>query len=307
MAKRIIVTQVLDLFPDQIKRLNGLGEVKIYNDVAKTPQAWLDRCRGFDVICTGKFGLTQMVYELENVFISLPFVGVGWLDLNKLKKRNITVAYAPGCNKDAVSEWIIAMMLNLSRNLPKFINVKRLPAHVLPERTIGLTGKAVCILGAGNIGTRVGKICGALDMKVIIFKKGDDLIQKAHGADFVVNCLSENPTTLGLLNREFFSSLKRGSFFVSVTSQKLYDTRALISLVGKNIAGAAIDVGDMPQSGDTSFPFYKELLKNERIMATPHIAFNTDVTARVANDMMIANIAAYLNGRPINLINLDQI
>lgn len=299
---KIIVTQELDLFPDQVERLNGLGEVKIYNDVAKTSQAWLGRCKGFDVICTGKFGLTQMVYNLENVFLSLPFVGIGWLDLNKLRERNIKVAYAPGCNKDAVSEWIVAMILNLARNLPKFTNVKKLPAHVLPDRTTGLTGKTVCILGAGNIGTRVGKICDALGANVVFFKKGDDLSQKTKAADFIVNCLSENPTTIGLLDKEFFSSLKNGSFFISVTSQKLYNTKALISLVGKNIAGAAIDVGDMPQSGDTGYPFYKRLLKNKLILATPHIAFNTDVTARVANDTMIDNIEAYLNGKPTNLL-----
>jgi len=301
MAK-IIVTQELELLPDQTERLNSLGQVKIYDDLAKTPREWLKRCQGFDVICTGRYGLMQMVYELENVFISLPFVGVGWLDAAKLKKRNITVAYAPGCNKDAVAEWIIAMMLNLSRNLLKFINVKKLPAHRLPARTVGLTGKTVCVLGAGNIGARVGKICGSFDMNVVYFKKGDNLLRQAKDADFVVNCLSENPTTLGLLDKEFFPSLKNGSFFISVTSQTLYDTKALIQALGKNIAGAAIDVGDMPQPGDTNYPFYKKLLKNGRILATPHIAYNSDVTARVANDMMIANIEAYLAGKPTNLL-----
>ena len=292
----------MDLYSDQGERLKGLGEVKIYNDLAKTPREWLKRCRGFDVICTGRFGLTQMVYELENVFISLPFVGVGWLDRDKLKKRNIAVAYAPGCNKDAVAEWIIVMMLNLSRNLQEYINVKKLPAHVLPERTIGLTRKTVCILGAGNIGTRVGKICEAFDMKVVFFGQGDDLASKAKDADFIVNCLSENPTTIGLLDKDFFLALKNGSFFVSVTSSKLFDTKALVRQLGKNIAGAAIDVGNMPQPGDTNCPFYKNLLKNSRILATPHIAYNTDVAARVANDMMIDNVEAYLKGQPTNLL-----
>ncbi|HEX8763130.1 MAG TPA: hypothetical protein VF733_05230 [Candidatus Saccharimonadales bacterium] len=53
---KIIVTQDLDLFPDQLERLHTLGEVAVYNDLAESYDAWLERVQGFDVICTGKFG-----------------------------------------------------------------------------------------------------------------------------------------------------------------------------------------------------------------------------------------------------------
>lgn len=301
MKKRIIITQGMDLFPDQIERLKNLGEVKIYNDLAKTPEEWLDRCKNFDIICTGKFGLKQKVYELKNVFISLPFVGIGWLDKEKLGKNNITVAYSPGCNKDAVSEWIIGMTINLLREFPKYINIKNLPEHTLPERTLGLTNKKVCILGAGNIGSRVGKICESFNMNTKFFLKGDNLYESVKDADIIINCLSQNSTTLGLLDSKFFSTFKNGSYFISVTSPKIYDIEALLYALGKNIAGAAIDAADI-QVGDTNNPFYKKLLQYDRILTTPHIAYNTDITARVGNDMMIDNIEAYLKGKPINLL-----
>lgn len=50
---KIVIPQELGLFPDQIDRLNNLGEVKIYKDYAAPPEEWLDRCRGFDIVCTG--------------------------------------------------------------------------------------------------------------------------------------------------------------------------------------------------------------------------------------------------------------
>lgn len=301
MRKKIIITQGMDLFPDQIERLKTLGEVKIYNDLANTSEEWLDRCKDFDIICTGKFGLKQKVYELKNVFIPLPFVGIGWLDKEKLEKKNIKVAYSPGCNKDAVSEWIIGMMINLLREFPRYINIKDLPEHTLPEKALGLTNKKVCILGAGNIGSRVGKICESFNMKVNFFRRGDDLLQSIKYADIVINCLSQNPTTLDLLNSKFFSTFKNSSYFISVTSPKIYDIETLLDSLGKNIAGAAIDAADI-QVGDTNDPFYKKLLQYNRVLATPHIAYNTDVTARVGNDMMIDNIEAYLKGKPINLL-----
>lgn len=301
MRKKIVVTQEMDLAPNQIERLKELGEATFYKDLAKTPKEWLDRCKGFNIICTGKFGLKQKIYELKNIFISLPFVDVGWVNKDKLKKNNITISYSPGCNKDAVSEWIIGMMINLLRQFPKYINIENLPKHTLPERTLGLTNKKVSILGVGNIGSRVGKICESLDMKVNYFRKGDNLLHNIKDADIVINCLSRNPTTLGLLDKKFFSAFKTGAYFISVTSPKIYDTETLLSLLGENIAGAAIDVADI-QVGDTSGPFYIKLLENDKVIATPHIAYNTDATARFCNDMMIENIEAYLNGKPINLL-----
>lgn len=51
---------------------------------------------------------------------------MGFLDVAKLKERNIQVSRCPGCNREAVGEWIIAMLLNLFRELPQYINVLEL-------------------------------------------------------------------------------------------------------------------------------------------------------------------------------------
>ncbi|OGY24956.1 MAG: hypothetical protein A2Y57_02430 [Candidatus Woykebacteria bacterium RBG_13_40_7b] len=113
--------------------------------------------------------------------------------------------------------------------------------------------------------------------------------------------MSDNPTAQGLLDKNFFGSFKKGAYFISVTGAKIYDVDALIESLDKNIAGAAIDTGDT-QVGDTSDPYYKKLLANTKILATPHIAYNSDTTARRSNDMMIDNIEAWLAGEPINLV-----
>ncbi len=99
------------------------------------------------------------MYDLLSTFFSLPFVGIGWIDREKIKKNNITVSFASGCNKDAVSEWIIFMIINLLRNFSKYVNVTNLPENTLLDKNIGLTEKKVYILGHGNVGKKVGKIC----------------------------------------------------------------------------------------------------------------------------------------------------
>ncbi|MBW2990497.1 hydroxyacid dehydrogenase [Candidatus Woesearchaeota archaeon] len=302
MVKKIVVTQTLDLLPDQKKRLEALGKVSYYNDIAKTPEEWLERCKGADIVLSGKFGLKQKIYELPNTFFSLPFVGIGWIDKKKLKQNKVTVSYCPGCNKDAVSEWVIGMLLTLFREFNIYINSTNFNKTTPPPPKLGLTNKKVCILGKGNIGSRVRKICSAFDMQTDYFRRGDDLIEKVKDSDVIIDCLGSNKTTWGLLNRKFFQSLKKGSYFLTITSSKIYDVDAMIEALDQGIlAGAANDSGSIP-IGDTKDPFYQKLLKHPKILVTPHIAFLTDVTCRVANDMMIDNVEAWLKGKPINLV-----
>ena len=299
---KIVIPQNLNLNEEERARLNKLGEVEYYEDLAETPDEWLERCKDVDIICTGKFGLKQKVYELKNVFISLPFVGTGFLDLEKLKARNIIVARCPGCNKEAVSEWIIAMILNLFRELPSYLNCLDLETR-RPKETRGLAGKNITILGNGNIGSRVGVICESLEMNVKYFDRGDDLINSIKDADVVINALSLNQSTVGLLNKDFFNSFKKGAYFITITSSEIYDVEAMLKALDNNIlAGIADDCGSI-QFADVKDSFYIRFVKHPKILATPHIAHNTDVTDRKANKMMIDNIEAYIKGDLINPIS----
>ena len=298
---KIVVPLDLDLFPDQIERLKKLGNVTFHKDWSKTPEEWFERVKDAEIICGGKFGLKEKYQDLENVFISLPFVGVGFFDKEILQKKNIVVSKSPGCNKVAVSEWIIGMIFNLLRRFPFYINNTTLDSG-LPPIENSLKDKNITILGKGHIGSRVGKICEALEMNVSYFKRGDDLLETVKNTDVIVDTLSSNPTTEGLLNEKFFLSLKKGSYFLTVTGRKIYDTDAIIKALDQDIlVGAAMDSGGI-KVGDIKDAYYQKLLKHPKILATPHIAYNTWNTKRVANDIMIDNVEAWLNKKPSNLI-----
>ncbi len=300
---KIVITHDLGLSPEDKERLKSLGDITIYDSRPKSPEEWLERCKGADIICSGIPGLREKYQELENVFITLPLVGVSYLNIDTLNKKNIKVSNSPGCNKDAVSEWIIGMMINLFRKLPFYINNNDLPKDKAPEQTIGLTDKIVLILGKGNIGNRVGEICKSLKMHVVFFERGDDLNKKIKGKNIIVNCLSTNKTTAGILDKEFFNSLEKNSFFISVGGKEIYDSEAMFKALDDNIlSGAAIDEGAM-NAGNTSDPYYQRLLEHSKILVTPHIAYNSDISNKEGNRIMIDNIEAYLAGKPINLIN----
>jgi phosphoglycerate dehydrogenase-like enzyme len=295
---KISVTHDLRLSKENIKRLKSIGDLVIYDSRPSTPEEWLERCKDADIICSGVSGLREKYQELKDVFISLPSVGVEYLDKDILRKNNIKVVNSPGCNKEAVTEWVIGMIINLLRNIFFFTNNTDLKRGKVLFPTIGLMDKKVLILGRGNIGTRVGEICEALKMKVEYFKRGDDLFKKTKNQNVIINCLSLNESTKGILNNIFFNSLKRGGYFISISPTEVYDKDAMLNALNNDIlAGVAIDDGSM-NAGDVSNKYYQELLKHPKILATPHISFNTDVSDKIGNNMMIDNIEDYLADNP---------
>jgi len=108
------------------------------------------------------------------------------MDINSLNKNNIKVSNSPGCNKDAVAEWITGMIINLLRNLTFYIGNNDLPKGKAPEGTMGLVDRKVLIMGKGSIGARVGEICTALKMNVDYFER-DDLPQRGKNVIEIIN------------------------------------------------------------------------------------------------------------------------
>ena len=142
---KIVITEKMDLSQTQLERLGGLGSVLKHDDNPSRDE-WLDRTCSADFICSGKLGLssrigdepgTEGVYFLRpGSFVSHPFVNVAWMDKERLRKRDITISYAPGNNRDAVAEWGVFMTLAMSRNFFPAINKsEKLPAL---ERTESL-------------------------------------------------------------------------------------------------------------------------------------------------------------------------
>ena len=303
MRPKIVVTKNLKFYDDQIKRLESLGDVTFHNYDAESADEWLERCRDADIIITGVFGLkSDKLYQLKDVFISLPFVGVEFLDKKKLKENNIVVSNSPGCNKEAVAEWMVGMMLMHFRRLCQLTRTKNLLKDEILKTPASLYNKKITILGAGYIGKQLGKVCESFGMEIIFFKRGDDLIKSVKDADIIANCLSMNQSSTGLLTKKFFFSLKRGSFFVSASRHQIYDIEALKDALDNEIlAGAADDVANA-EVGDINEPDYKKLLNHPKILVTPHIAWNTDSERRISIDMVIDNIEAWLKGKPINLV-----
>jgi glycerate dehydrogenase len=173
----------------------------------------------------------------------------------------------------------------------------------LPPMQKGLAGNNITILGNGNVGRRVGKLAETFDMNVTIFKRGDDLYGSVKNADVVVDTLSENYSTKKILDQKFFSAMKKGGSFISVTRANILDEDALISALDNGDLGRAFLDCASVLVGDTEDSYYQKLLKHPNIFVTPHIAYSSEMSSRMGNDVMIDNVEAWINGAPQNILN----
>lgn len=302
---KIVVTNNQDFTEEQKSRLESLGDVKYFDNAPQSEEEYLERISGADIVCSGTAGLKDAYRQVKDKYVTVSFVSVAFVDLDVLTQNDVKISNAPGVNRHAVAEWVMYSMLLLMRQFNDALN--RTESYrqngAFPPLTKGLADRNLTILGKGKVGSQVGKLADTFGMNVRYFKRGDDLSDSVSNADIVVDTLSSNESTHGLLGREFFASMKRGSYFVSITRSEIMDEDALIEVLDQgHLSGAALDCGGI-LVGDTEDSYYKKLLDHPKIFVTPHISYSSEMSAKVGNDIMIDNVSAWVAGKPQNVLN----
>ncbi len=296
--KKITIAGSFSFTNEQKQRLEGLGEVS-WMPEATSAEEWLKNVQGADIIISDGSYLLDNLYNLENVFVTYPFIELGPFDSERLKAKGVTVANTQGSNRNSIVEWVTFMALALFRKFPTVLNVHD---DVALEFTESLNGKKALIVGKGNIGTKVGSVLGSLGMSVDFFARGDDLLAKAKPTDLIVNSLNCNSTSKNLLDESFFAAVKPGAYFISFVRPFTYDVNGMIKALNESIlAGAAIDC-DPEAPGDTSNEFYQKVLNHEQILATPHIAFATEQAKANGAETVVKNVEAAAAGAAQNVL-----
>lgn len=296
--KKIALDGDFNFTDEQVARLNAVGQVEKLSNTASDAE-WLDAAKGHDIICTWGGHVLQNLDKLENVLVTYPYTELGSFDSSALAQRNVFVANARGGNRKSIVEWTMFMVLSLYRQFPRFLRTTEQHPFTSTE---SLESKKVLIVGHGTIGTEVGERCAAFGMSVDYFNRGDDLAAKAGQADVVVNALNCNPSSKNLLNADFFSKLKKGSFYVTFARPYTYDIGGLIKAIDAGtVGGAAIDCDPEPLF-DISNAFYMKCMSNDKILVTPHVAGITKQAAANGLEIMVKNVEKYLLGTPQNIL-----
>jgi D-3-phosphoglycerate dehydrogenase / 2-oxoglutarate reductase len=189
-------------------------------------------------------------------------------------------------NAAAVSEYTFALLLALGRHVPTAAAQMK-EGRWLPQDHVGveLEGKAMGVVGLGQIGGRVCRHARGFGMRVLgcdpfVGRERarelevepvayDDLLGAADVVSFHVPL---TPQTRHLLDRRTLAKLKRGVRIINTCRGEVIDEAALLEgLRSGVIAGAALDTFEREP-----LPPDSPLLREPRVLLSPHIAGQTE-------------------------------
>lgn len=248
--------------------------------------------------------------ELE--LISVAFTGVDHIDLAACEEEDVIVSNAPGYSTYAVSELAVGLMIGVMRNLAagdKATRDSETRAGLIgPE----LYGKKLGIIGTGSIGLRVAELGKAFGCELIGYNRSEKEEAKELGlsyvdldtlmaeSDIVSLHLPHTKETEGLIDAEKIGLMQESSIFINTARGPIVDNEALATaLKEEEIAGAGIDVFDMEPPLPQDYP----LLDAPNAILTPHVAFATPESFQRRAKTVFANIEAWLDDEPQNVMN----
>ncbi len=241
--------------------------------------------------------------------ISKHGVGIDNIDLDAAQKRNIMVTTAPNGNSLSVAEHAFTLLLTLAKNIVPVSDAYRQIGFAAKNYKEGVevTGKTLGIVGCGNIGSKMAKLClHGLDMKVLAYdpyitevpdgvEKVDSLDELLKQSDFVTlhDYLSEE--TRHSIGTHEFETMKTSAFLINCARGPIVDEDALIkALKEEQIAGAGLDVTEKePLSPDSP------LFSMKNVIVTPHYAPTTRESASRVSRIAAENICAFFAGEAV--------
>ena len=196
-------------------------------------------------------------------FIATATIGYDHIDTEYCRKAGIKWTNAPGCNAESVNQYIASALF----------------AWSMRERT-ELQGKTIGIVGVGEVGSRVAKMCNTVGIKVLL---NDPPRERREGsaefvslekiqteADIISFHVPLNMTgqdkTFHLVNEKFLQNLAKKPLLINSCRGEVFDTEAVYNALEANdIAGYIADCWENEPDIDL------ELL-NLTDFGTPHIA-----------------------------------
>jgi D-2-hydroxyacid dehydrogenase (NADP+) len=233
------------------------------------------------------------------------------IDLPSLRSDTI-VTNVHGIHGAPVSEAVLAAMLAVSRDLPRFVRAQdqhqwtKWPARLLNRKTVG-------IFGIGVIAEALAPKCKAMGMTVVGISSAprrvagfdrmvarDQLVEAVAELDYFVLLTPLTHETRGIIDGRVLATMKPSAFLINFARGGVVDEEALLAVLERNgIAGAALDV-----FVEEPLPSDHPLWSAPNVIITPHQGGFCDVYPDLALPTVTTNMRCFLSGTTKNMINV---
>lgn len=317
---KIVVLDGYTLNPGDIswKGMEALGELTVY-ERTKTEDI-VSRIGDADVVYTNKTPLTRATLEAcKNVkFIGVLATGYNVVDVDAAKERGILVSNIPTYGTAAVSQYAMALLLELCHHIGEHSNAVKAGAWsnnadwcFWNYPLVELYGKTMGIIGFGRIGQDTAKLAQAFGMKVLAYDayQNPELeSETCHYADLDTLFAHSDvislhcpllPSTQGIINKENIAKMKDGVMIINDSRGALIVEEDLRDALNDGkVAGAAVDVvSTEPIQMDNP------LLDAKNCIITPHIAWAPKESRQRLMDIAVENLKSYIEGKPQNIVS----
>ena len=224
-------------------------------------------------------------------FIARVGSGLENIDVKYLKKRGIKLISAPEGNSNAVGEHAVGLILSLLNKLNLANDSVKNKLWIRDKfRGYEIENKTIGIIGYGNTGRSLAKKLTGFNVKEIIFydiksKTKDSIARQVTIEELQKksNILSihtpQNKLSIGMIDKDFIQKMKNPFWLVNTARGSAIKTKDLIyGIQNGKILGAGLDVLEYEKKTfentfhDKINQDFIDLIKNEKIILTPHIA-----------------------------------
>lgn len=295
--------------------LDEMADLVIYDRTQ--PEQVVERCKGAEIVLTNKVILdAEVLNHLPHLtYIGVLATGYNVVDLEVASRQSITVTNIPAYSTNSVAQMVWAHILNITNRVGHYAEENkngrwtRSKDFCYYDYTHSeLAGKTIGIVGLGNTGMATARIAQAFGMNVIAYTSKDKLPEEMKkvtldelfkSSDIVsLHCPLTNETK-ELVNKERLDMMKPSAILINTSRGPVVnETDVAAALNEGKIAAFGADVVSVEPAKKGN-----PLLMAKNCFLTPHIAWATKEARQRLIDICIANIKAFLDDKPQNVVN----
>lgn len=295
--------------------LDEIADLVIYDRTQ--PEQVVERCKGAEIVLTNKVILdAEVLNHLPHLtYIGVLATGYNVVDLEVATRQSITVTNIPAYSTNSVAQMVWAHILNITNRVGHYAEENkngrwtRSKDFCYYDYTHSeLAGKTTGIVGLGNTGMATARIAQAFGMNVIAYTSKDKLPEGMKkvtldelfkSSDIVsLHCPLTNETK-ELVNKERLDMMKPSAILINTSRGPVVnETDVAAALNEGKIAAFGADVVSVEPAKKGN-----PLLMAKNCFLTPHIAWATKEARQRLIDICIANIKAFLDDKPQNVVN----
>jgi glycerate dehydrogenase len=279
----------------------------------------VERSVGAEILITNKVVLgREQIERLPKLrCIGITATGYNIVDVAAARERGVVVTNVPSYGTRSVAQHTFALLLELAHRAGHHGQTVRDSRWVRSVDwcywdfpLVELEGLTFGIVGFGRIGQAVSDLARAFGMRVVTTASSSgrkrpsdvavvDLDRLFRESDVVSLHCPLTPETKQLVNARRLALMKPSTFLLNTSRGPLVDEAALADALNQGrLAGAGLDVlAQEPPRADNP------LLTAKNCVITPHIAWATRAARSRLMAAAVANVKAFLEGKPQNVVS----